>query len=620
MSYRGRGRGGGFHGGYNNNQNHQQNSQYNQHHQQQNVDAFVAANSIPIEIMGWNGASSGECINFISRKCRVVVSNYSVDENTGVLKGYVKSEAQVKQLTDYNGVRFAGQALRFSKGSGTLSNQIGGGAGGAMNTIETITHFLKLRYQPEIKLLNLSNVKQDPTLAAQGFFGSISTTSKFFPALMKIANDLKLDVVSIDLSNNELNDLQTVSTMATTFPKLQNLSLHNNNFQRIRVFESWKHKLNFLRELILTENPIMNNNPQELQSIKLELMRSFPRLVVLNGEVLRNESVLNINLTFPFESTQPMFFQDDNIRNLATNFIANYFKLWDSNRADLMILYQNESQFSIQVDSAHPHLIENNQSHDLGYYIPNSRNLTRVSSSKARQSKLSTGQEQIFKSFTQLPKTHHDLLNKPEMYSMESFTYVPLNGIMIIIHGSFEETAAPDNLDSVNNTTTASGTRGRYGQQQSKYNKKIPLSKKSFDRTFLVIPGPNGSMIVASDILTIRPFTSTPAWISTTAPVAGAAVNTPAGAPAPNSTTATPGHSQSPQPIVNAITSVEQLPVEIKNSLNPVQQELLIKILIETKLNIQYGIMLCEQSNWDYNLCSINFKNSAPTLPREAFV
>ena len=62
---------------------------------------------------------------------------------------------------------------------------------------------------------------------------------------MKVASDLKLDVDSIDLSNNELQDLQTLTSMAQTFPKLQNLSLQNNNFTKIKVFETWRHKLNF---------------------------------------------------------------------------------------------------------------------------------------------------------------------------------------------------------------------------------------------------------------------------------------------------------------------------------------------------------------------------------------
>ena len=94
-----------------------------------------------------------------------------------------------------------------------------GNSGGS--TIETITLFLKTRYQPEIKMLNLSSVQQDANLVSKGFFASISTTSKFFPALMKIAKELKLDVNSVDLSGNNLTDISTISTLAQTFPLLQ---------------------------------------------------------------------------------------------------------------------------------------------------------------------------------------------------------------------------------------------------------------------------------------------------------------------------------------------------------------------------------------------------------------
>ena len=174
MSYRGRG------GGYNNNRG-QFSSGPHQH--QQNVDSFVATNQYPIEIMGWNGASLGECINFISRKCKVIVSNYSVDSNSGVLKGYVKNESQANTLLNWSGVKFAGQSLRFSKGVSNISNQMGGGAStGSQSTIETISQFLKARYQPEIKMLNLSNVKQDPTLTAQGFWITICEF-KIFPSI-----------------------------------------------------------------------------------------------------------------------------------------------------------------------------------------------------------------------------------------------------------------------------------------------------------------------------------------------------------------------------------------------------------------------------------------------------
>ncbi|CCG23082.1 Mex67 nuclear export protein [Candida orthopsilosis Co 90-125] len=618
MSYRGRGRGGGY------NNNFQNRGNFG--NQQQNVDAFVAANAYPIEIVGWNGASSSDCISFISRKCRIVVSNYSVDHNTGVLKGYVRNESQANELLNWSGVKFAGQSLRFSKGPSTISNQMGGSAPGAGSTIETITNFLKGRYQPEIKMLNLSGVKQDATLNAQGFFASVSVTSKFFPALMKIASDLKIDVESVDLSNNELNDLQAISSMTQTFPKLKNLSLQNNNLSRTKVFETWKHKLNFLRELILFNNPIVQTtNPAEIQDIKLELMRCFPRLVILNGELLRNEQVLEASSTSPFGS-QAMFFQDEDTKNIATNFVANYLNLWDTNRSNLMVLYQNESQFSMQLDTTHPHLIEdvNSSSNiDFGNYMPNSRNLTRISSGKARMSKLTTGAEQIYKSFQQLPKTKHNLVENPSSFSMECYKYAPLNGIVITVHGSFEETAQPE----ISDNSASSGSRGGRFHSQSR-SKKPNLSKKSFDRTFIVLPGPNGSMVVASDLLLIRPFTSETPWSSPTSPLQPSsqpqlmAASVPGQQPPNGLPGATSLTAPAPAPSVPStpVPSMVELPPEIKSNLQVPQQELLVKIIVETKLNLQYAVMLCEQSQWDYNQSMVNFKNSASSLPRDAFI
>jgi len=597
MSYGNRGRGrGGAHGQYNNRAN------FNQ----QNVDDFVVANAIPMEILGWNGATAEECISFISRKCRIVVFNHSVDNATGILKGYVKTNKDANELLNWSGVKFAGQSLKFSKSSSvdSLSNQMGTATPGASNnTIDVITQFLKTRYQPQTKMLNLATVKQDPGLVAQGFFAKLSTSSKFFPALMKVAKDLKLDVDSVDLSGNELSDLSTISSMAYTFPSLKNLSLANNNFGKIKVFEAWKHKLNFVRELIISGNPLVNiTNPQDILNVKLELMKTFPRLIVLNGEVLRNERALLANLKFSFDSPTSMFFQDDEIQNLATNFVSNYIKLWDSNRADLMILYQNESQFSMQVDTAHPHVILNSSysNGDFGNYIPNSRNLCRVSTAKLRMSRLAVGQEQIFKAFSQLPKTRHDLINKPHQYSMESYRVPQLNGFMISLHGSFEEIAPPDNTDAVNSQPL--GPR-RYNTHNK--NKKVALEARSFDRNMIVIPGPNGSMIVASDLLSIRPYTEPDAWTAVQ--------------PNPNTNPHTPVPGSSPAPAPPNQPSAADLPPDVKAKLNPIQQDLLVKIVLETKLNLQYGYMLCEQSNWDYQQCIINFKNSAASLPPDAY-
>lgn len=607
MSYRGRGRGG-FHHNNNSNRNNSQVFGTNQ-------------DSSEVEIFGWNGSTPGDCIAFISRKCKINVTNYTVNNANGALRGFVRSDSEANDLLQWSGVRFAGSPLKIHKvnsgGFGNGNQTSSQPARSGEDTIETLTIFLKSRYDPQSMLLNLSAVQQDPTLSAKGFFGTISTSSKFFPAIMKIASDLKLNVTSADLSNNNLSDLSTVSTLAHTFPNLQNLSLLNNKFSRIKSFDVWKKKLNYLRELVLIGNPIIDTNDHtQALNVKLELLKVFPRLVVLNGEIIRNEQVLNANLSFSFKDPQPMFFQDSDVQNISTNFITNYYNLWDSNRADLMVLYQAESQFSLQVDSSLPHSFDNKPQPDFSYYLPLSRNLTRVSSAKARMTKVAKGQEQIFQIFTQLPGTRHDLMLKPENYSMESYRLASIGAICITLHGSFEENAPPANLDHVNQLSSMNRNKLSYQKKQ-----KITLGSKSFDRTFIIIPGPNAGMIVASDLLCIRPeadadaFKPIPILLVTPAPSpspAPVANPSQAGTRAPQQSFGTPLPAQQ-------TPSAADLPAEVKAGLNTIQQEMLVKVLLETKLTIQYGVMLCQQSNWDYQQCIVNFKNSAASLPPDAF-
>lgn len=578
-----------------------------------------------IEILGWHGATPAECIGFIQRKTRVLVSDYYVDQASGILHGFVNG-SDANELMNWNGVRFAGNPLKFAKSQAAANQFLLPNAYGSpmpqqnapvssQGTIQVLENFLKLRYDPASQLLNLSSPLSDPSLSS--FFANPSTSSKFFPALMKIVSNLKLQVKSADLSNFGITDLSQISPLAATLPRLENLALSNNKISRIKNFEAWRKKLNYLRELVLIGNPILEtNDPNQVLLIKKEIIQTFPRLVMLNGEVVRNEQLLQSNLSLPFGQPQPMFFQDPEVQSISTNFIANYYNLWDTNRQQLMVLYQNESQFSYLVDSPHPRAFDP-IAPDFSYYIPQSRNLTRVSATAAKKAKLAIGQEQIFRAFSQLPKSQHELMSKPDDYSMEAYRLAPLGAICITLHGYFKETGPPENLELYKK-----GAKNR-----NSYKKNVPLSNKSFDRTFIVIPGPNNSMVVASDLLCIRPECDSAAFKpSATAPPPAPAQAAPApGAPAVGIPPAAPGSSLSPQPPTQTPTpqpgvpTAADLPPEAKANLNTIQQELLVKVLLETRLNMQYGLMLCQQSNWDYQQCITNFQNSSSSLPPEAF-
>ena len=173
------------------------------------------------------------------------------------------------------------------------------------------------------------------------------------------------------------------------------------------------------------------------------------------------------NWTFTFEGPQALFFQNSAIQEVSTSFVANYINLWDTNRAGLLVLYQNELQFLMQVDLSPPHLQDNVPvDQPFGYYLQRLRNLTRVSTPKQKQQRLAVGPQQILQAFQQIPMTHHDLLTKPEMYSMEAHLFAPLGGIMITLHGSYEEKAPPEDLSAVQ--SSGFGNKGRNNNHRNK--------------------------------------------------------------------------------------------------------------------------------------------------------
>lgn len=544
---------------------------------------------VNIVLTGWNNASAAECISFIQKKTNVRISNYHTEQ--AELHGTVKNQQDAQTLVAFSGIRFAGQPLKFKIQESA-----------SVNTREILENLLKSRYDLAAQFLNLSGVQNDPSVQSIGFFRTSSTAARFFPALMKIAELLKLEVISADISGNNISDLDWISDLPRAFPRLRNLSVQNNRLGTSKLFETWKKKLIYLRELLTEGNPFMSKvQPNEL---KAHFRQIFPRLIVLNGEIIRNEEVALANFKLGFEPPQPIFFQDEVVQNVSTSFITNFIGLWDTDRKALMGLFQPQSQFSLQVDSSAPHSIGAKKIPDFGYYMTQSRNLAKVLMPKSRQSKLAIGQEQIFTMFSKIPHTKHDLVNRPSAYSMEAHNLPQMGAICITLHGTYTETSPPDIVEKVSQLHN----RNKGGAKS----KRPDLGTKCFDRTFIVVPGANNSVVVASDMLCVRAEVDPDAFAGQpSGPPPVQAVQTPS--PVPGALPGAPvGALPSPAPQF-------AIPNELKSSLNPMQLELLLKILEETKLTVEYALMLCQQSNWDYQQCGVNFTNSSASLPPNAF-
>lgn len=573
-------------------------------------------NRVKVGVKNWQNATVQDLMNFLSRSTRISITDATVEGP--LVTGFVQSRADADALMKWNGIRFAGNNLKFE-----ILDDINGGTS---NTIVLLKNFLYRRYNAQTKMLDLGNLHGDPDLVQKGLFSSISTQSKMFPALMKLASkEPSLVVESVNLSDNNLKDVTGVTTLAQTFPHLKNLCLANNQIARFRTLEVWKNKFKDLRELLMTNNPITND-----KLYRSEMLRLFPKLVILDSVVVRDEQKLNGIYSLPVK-LQQFFFETNDLGSSSTDFVTNFLNCWDTDRTPLLPLYTPQSQFSISVDSSMPpsSVPNSDQNPSFGYYLSLSRNISKVSSEKSIQQRLSMGPEAILNSFKSVPKTKHHLQDAPNEYSMEVMSFPQINGFVITLHGFFEETEKPE-VDAFSKPTGTTRSR-RFNHGHNTSNNR--LSKKSFDRTWVLVPTGTG-VVVASDLMTIRPYTSA-AWVvnSPNAPVPSAAPVVGAGGPAVPG--AVPGNTGSPgapllQPsnpsvplngaAIPQLAPTLQLPPDVQARLNPIQLELLNKLHLQTKLNAEFTYMLAEQSGWVYEVAMEGFQSSVNNLPREAFI
>jgi nuclear RNA export factor len=84
--------------------------------------------------------------------------------------------------------------------------------------------------------------------------------------IFKLASQLKPEVQTISLANNDISSGQILLNIAHYLPRLANLSLENNKlrlFAELNYISGKKGKLTHLRELVLLGNPMRDIEVQQ---------------------------------------------------------------------------------------------------------------------------------------------------------------------------------------------------------------------------------------------------------------------------------------------------------------------------------------------------------------------
>lgn len=450
---------------------------------------------------------------------------------------------------------------------------------------------LKRRYNVELKLLDLTALHEDPDLTASHIFDKSSTTEKFFTALMIVldkqfatATAKREAIESVTLANNGLINLSLVTTLAQTLPQLKNLDLSNNAFKDLASLEAWRRKFPKLDHLIVSPNPLEQNEPDYATTI----MAWYPKLRFLNSiQVRSDDDVMNgfqmTDLPFPIRTPS---FQDEG--QIAENFIRTFFAGYDSDRnAVAQHYYDDQSVFTLAVNTQaprDPNSTQTVQPQEWDRYIKFSANLKKISQPKARQDRQIYGTNPIADVWAALPVTRHpDLATEAAKWLIEC-TSIPglpdptgaspagVDGFLITVHGEFQE------IDVATNQV-----------------KKL----RSFDRVFTLGPGGASGVRVVTDILTIRAYGGTQAWVPDEVAAAQAPV------------------------AVNGVDPIAAAaaPPAIPPGLTPeVAEQMVLELQKQTSMTLDYAKDCLTQVDWDFERALQAFAAVRANLPPEAFI
>ncbi|CEP12242.1 hypothetical protein [Parasitella parasitica] len=455
---------------------------------------------IDILIAGFETGTEAGIVPFLVQKSKKQWDPVDVKLDQGQMLLTVGDPLIARILVRLDGYIFGAQQLRIRFFDPAVSAALAPPSSDAnekLTTIDIMRNFLKSRWNGDSKFLNLDDMSADPILKKSAIKppGAPGASASVGPALMKLAGEMFSDVVTISFARNKLKNVQPISTLAQYLPNVQNLSLQDNLIKEFDHLEalSGTGKLAHLRELLMAGNPLRESQIKQKGHDRLyirQIVKRFPSLVLLDSRPvqLSEHEMATVHKTgrvLPLDN-KPNFFDNEVSQSAAIDFLSKYYQQFDTNRAILGTLYDNNAIFSVTSNvklRAQQKIRRKDKKkmmddEDRLSWASISRNL--MGKSKRQEGKgLMVGPEVICSTLCRLPPTIHDL-QKVQDFVVDAHQS-PV-GLLISLHGEFkEEESTP------------------------------PLS---YDRTFLLRPATPDSpamaagwpYIIMNDMLSVRDY------------------------------------------------------------------------------------------------------------------
>ncbi|CAE6456485.1 unnamed protein product [Rhizoctonia solani] len=547
------------------------------------------------------------------------------------------------------GTRGAGGPTRprrdaLSKGSDAPSSSrtVGGSAPGRIMPIELLREFIKKRYNPEIRFLNLENMADDELLKSKNILppDDENASRQIGPALLKLAGQLQPQPESISFAHNSFTNLHTLRMLPTFLPQLKNVSFQNNEIRFWRDLEAiipseQKHggAVSSIREIILMGNPVHDQElaKGDLTAYRSEVVRRFPNLEMLDQEpivkigfdvplpeLMERDRLLekDKNVQWPaatsFLVDMKAGFMGPGIEATTVEFLTKYFELFDGNRTLLSTAYSPSATFSLSLNTSipprarirgyHNHLPHQKELAWKAWMDVGSRNLMRVAKLDKTTTFLRSTAEDVIKALSALPGTKHDITGTGGATIEGGFVVGSPAAGKFVVDAFTCLCVLPGEGDA--GIVLFINVHGEFAEQPSG-------GLRSFDRVFVVAPAPPDSpsyaagwrVTILSDQLTVRGYSANEPWVP--GPIVVQNVNTGKGT----------------TPVPTPMPSMEMAALDpVLADLSEPQRALMVECAGRTGLNSQYSRMCLEGNGWDLAKALANFEELKGTIPPDAFI
>ncbi|KYQ54883.1 Nuclear RNA export factor 1 [Trachymyrmex zeteki] len=289
---------------------------------------------------------------------------------------------------------------------------------------ERLKQAMGKRYVQDTNALNLSKFHLDPDLCSDYF------CALFHPVMMMTVLDIVAEYIpnleALNLEGNKLQNIERLNLLTKKFSKLKILFIGDNKIRDIHQLDAIKNLK--LDELKLTGNPVCNKYKSRQNDYVSDVRRKFPKLLRLDGVELPRPIVFDVvDEAAKIPLSQRMFVADVKAQEIASQFLQQYFTIFDSeNRQPLLDAYNEHAYFSVTINASNNNKLN-------GYYLEN-RNLLKINDTIRRQKFLKQGRLPVVSFISEMPRTRH-LLNT---FTMD-LSLVTQTIMFITITGYFQQ-------------------------------------------------------------------------------------------------------------------------------------------------------------------------------------